>query len=132
VRANGYDDAEEGHRGLELLRRPGLSYRGLAPFFPDLAPFAFDDASVLALETRGKYEGYIQKELRDAKESAKAESLRLPEGLDYAKMDGLALEARQKLSAVAPRTIGQASRIAGVNPADVAVLLLTLRKRGWL
>lgn len=132
LRANGYDDAEEGHRGLELLKRPGLSYRGLAPFFPDLAPFAFDDASVLALETRVKYEGYIQKELRDAKESAKAESLRLPEGLDYAKMDGLALEARQKLSAVAPRTIGQASRIAGVNPADVAVLLLTLRKRGWL
>jgi tRNA uridine 5-carboxymethylaminomethyl modification enzyme len=89
----------------------------------------FDDASVLCLETKVKYEGYIQKELREAQENAKLEDLKLPVGVDYSKVEGLRFEARQKLNAVEPRTIGQASRISGVNPADVSILILTLIPR---
>jgi tRNA uridine 5-carboxymethylaminomethyl modification enzyme len=130
--AQGYSDTEIGHRGIDLLKRPGLEYRPLAALMPELKDYAFDDASVLALETKVKYEGYIQKELRDAKLSAKLEDIKLPVGVDYSKVDGLALEARQKLNAVQPRTIGQASRISGVNPADISILILTLRKKNLL
>ncbi len=91
-----------------------------------------DDASVLSLETKVKYEGYIQKELRDAKNAAKLEYIKLPDDIDYLTLDGLALEARQKLNEIKPRTVGQASRISGVNPSDVSILLLLLRKRGIL
>jgi tRNA uridine 5-carboxymethylaminomethyl modification enzyme len=130
--AQGYNDTEIGHRGIDLLKRPGLEYRPIAALMKELQDDAFDDASVLALETKVKYEGYIQKELRDAKLSAKLEDIKLPVGVDYSKVDGLALEARQKLNAVQPRTIGQASRISGVNPADISILILTLRKKNLL
>lgn len=132
LKSEGYTDVNEGHRGLDLLKRPNLSYRGIAPFIPELQAFAFDDASVLALETKVKYEGYIEKELREAKDNEKLESIKLPAGVDYTKVDGLALEARQKLNEVQPLTIGQASRISGVNPADISILILTLRKKGLL
>jgi tRNA uridine 5-carboxymethylaminomethyl modification enzyme len=124
--ANGYNDTTMGHKGIELLKRPNLDYRSIAKYMPELKDYVFDDASVLALETKVKYEGYIQKELRDAKNTAKLEDIKLPTGVDYTKVDGLALEARQKLNAVQPRTLGQASRISGVNPADVSILILTL------
>ncbi len=121
-----------GHKGVDLLKRPELDYRGIAHFMPELKDYVFDDASVLALETKVKYEGYIGKELRDAKENAKLENIRLPKGVDYQRVDGLALEARQKLNAVQPLTLGQASRISGVNPADISILILTLKKKGLL
>lgn len=130
--ANAYEDIHEGHKGIELLKRPNLSYREIASFMPELDSYHFDDASVLALETKVKYEGYIQKEMKDAKNLAKLEDIKLPVGVDYTKVDGLRLEARQKLNAVEPRTIGQASRISGVNPADISILILTLRKKGLL
>jgi tRNA uridine 5-carboxymethylaminomethyl modification enzyme len=130
--AQGYTDTDSGHKGIELLKRPNLDYREIARCMPELDNFVFDDASVLCLETKVKYEGYIQKELREAKENAKLEDLKLPVGVDYSKIEGLRLEARQKLNAVEPRTIGQASRISGVNPADISILILTLRKKGLL
>jgi tRNA uridine 5-carboxymethylaminomethyl modification enzyme len=130
--ANGYNDTTMGHKGIELLKRPNLEYRSIAKYMPELKDYVFDDASVLALETKVKYEGYIQKELRDAKNTAKLEDIKLPTGVDYTKVDGLALEARQKLNAVQPRTLGQASRISGVNPADVSILILTLKKKNLL
>jgi tRNA uridine 5-carboxymethylaminomethyl modification enzyme len=129
---NGYTDTSVGHKGLELLKRPNLDYREIAKYMPELKEYTFDDASVLALETKVKYEGYIQKELKDAKNMAKLEDIKLPTGVDYSKVDGLALEARQKLNAVQPRTLGQASRISGVNPADVSILILSLKKKALL
>ena len=128
----GYHDIDVGHKGIDLLKRPNLGYREIAKCMSVLDPYLFDDASVLCLETKVKYEGYIQKELREAKANAKLENLKLPLGVDYGKVEGLRLEARQKLNAVEPRTIGQASRISGVNPADVSILILTLRKKGLL
>ncbi len=128
----GFHDTNVGHRGIDLLKRPGVGYRELAPFMSSLDDFVFDDAAVLSLETKVKYEGYIQKELRDARNAAKLEYIKLPTDINYSSIDGLALEARQKLNRVMPRTLGQASRISGVNPSDVSILILMLRKRGIL
>lgn len=129
---HGFTDTMEGHKGIDLLKRPRLFYRDISNFMPGLNGYKFSDGDVLALETKVKYEGYIAKELRDASNAQKLEAIKLPIGIDYTKVDGLALEARQKLNAVQPLTIGQASRISGVNPADISILLLTLRKKGLL
>ena len=77
-----------------------------------------------------KYEGYIQKERREANQLLKLEQVKIPADIDYLNTDGLRLEARQKLNAVRPLTIGQASRISGVNPADVSCLLMAIKKGG--
>jgi tRNA uridine 5-carboxymethylaminomethyl modification enzyme len=130
--SKGFTDLNEGHKGIELLKRPGIGYQDLYPLMPELKNYTFDGASTLALETKVKYEGYIAKEIREAKNDAKLEAIKLPLDVDYQKVDGLALEARQKLNQVKPRTIGQASRISGVNPADISILILSLRKKGEL
>ena len=75
-----------------------------------------------------KYEGYIEKQKKEAQKLAKLEEMKLPTDIDYLHMDGLALEARQKLDKVKPISIGQASRISGVNPADISMLILHLKK----
>lgn len=129
---NGYHDVEIGHKGIDLLKRPGLTYRQIASYMDELKGFHFSDASVLALETKVKYEGYIKKELDDAKNFQKLEKIALPKGVDYQTVDGLALEAREKLNKVQPLTLGQASRISGVNPADISILVLNLKKKGLL
>ncbi|MBQ9457778.1 MAG: tRNA uridine-5-carboxymethylaminomethyl(34) synthesis enzyme MnmG [Bacilli bacterium] len=125
----GLPSSNEGFKGFDLLKRPGFSYRRLAALMPELEPFHFHEDAVLALETKVKYEGYLKKQELEAESVKKAEEMALPEDLDYLHMDGLRLEARQKLDAVRPRSVGQASRIAGVNPADVSILLLNLKKR---
>lgn len=132
LKDKGYKDTDVGHRGLDLLKRPGLGYKDIAPYMSQLADYSFDEASLLSLETKVKYEGYIQKEKRDAKNAAKLEYIKLPTNIDYSTVDGLALEARAKLNQVQPRTLGQASRISGVNPSDVSILILLLRKKGIL
>ena len=129
---NGYTDTSVGHKGLELLKRPKLHYREIASCMPEMSAYSFDDASVLALETKVKYEGYIALEKKDAAQAAKMERIRLPKDLDYFSIDELAMEAREKLSKVAPATLGQASRISGVNPSDISILIITLKKRGIL
>ena len=75
-----------------------------------------------------KYEGYIEKAKKDAQKLNKLEEVKIPAGMNYLNMDGLRLEARQKFDKIQPRTIGQASRISGVNPSDISVLLLHIKK----
>ena len=99
---------------------------------PEMSSFHFDDASILSLETKVKYAGYIQQEVKDAERAMKLESIHLPKDLDYMHIDELAMEAREKLTRVSPITLGQASRISGVNPADISILIITLKKRGIL
>ena len=77
-----------------------------------------------------KYEGYIQKEKREAEHIMKLEQVKIPSNIDYLNTEGLRLEARQKLAAVRPLTIGQASRISGVNPADISSLLMVIKRGG--
>ncbi|HWP79401.1 MAG TPA: hypothetical protein VN446_02055, partial [Candidatus Acidoferrum sp.] len=80
-------------------------------------------------EIQIKYEGYIEKQQQELDRAARLENMRLPEGLDFSAMEGLRLEARQKLARVKPATVGQAGRISGVSPADIAVLLVYLEKK---
>jgi len=83
----------------------------------------------LQIEVEAKYAGYIDRQDREIAKHAKQESLRLPEDIDYASVDGLSNEARQKLLAARPVTLGQASRLEGMTPSAVSLLLIHLKKR---
>ena len=83
----------------------------------------------LQVEVQAKYAGYIDRQEREIAKHAKQESLRLPEDIDYAAVDGLSNEARQKLAAARPVTLGQASRLEGMTPSAVSLLLIHLKKR---
>ena len=108
----------------DLICRPELGYDVLAPLDPDRAPLPADVTE--QVEINIKYRGYIERQMRQVERFKKSEDQLIPEDLDYADVYGLRLEARQKLSAVRPRSVGQASRIAGVTPADISVLLIHL------
>ena len=114
-------------RLADLLRRPQISYDLLAPFDPDRPPLS--RAITEAVEIRLKYAGYIARQEKQVKEFQKAENRPLPPDADYEAIQGLRLEARQKLQEIRPLSVGQASRISGVSPADVAVLLIWLEQR---
>jgi len=114
--------------GLELLRRPEIAYEDLLEVIPELKEYILDSAAVEQLEIIVKFEGYIEKQQRQARRLANQEQVLIPPTIEYRHMDGLALEARQKLEKIRPRTIGQASRVSGVNPSDVAMLLLYIQR----
>jgi len=117
-----------GIQAFELLKRPNVSYLKIKEFIPELKDVVLDEWAVEEIEIIAKYEGYIVKQIREAKNMAKLEEMKIPSSFDYLNMDGLALEARQKLDKVKPLTIGQASRISGVNPSDITVLIFNVRK----
>ena len=110
----------------ELIRRPQLSYADLAAFDP-LRP-ELPKAVAESVEINLKYEGYIRRQLRQVEEFSRMEERSLPEDLDYDALVGLRLEAREKLKAIRPENLGRASRISGVSPADLAVLMIYLEK----
>ena len=108
----------------DLLRRPAISYALLAeidPDRPDLMP-----AERLTVESDIKYAGYATRQLAEVRRLSRLEDRVLPETMDYMQIKGLRTEAAQKLIKIRPLTIGQASRISGVNPADISVLLIYL------
>ena len=113
-------------RLADLLRRPNVSYADIAPFDPQRPELPL--AVTEEVEIQIKYAGYLTRQLRQVEEFRKEESRRLPEDICYEDIQGLRLEAREKLSAIRPMSIGQASRISGVSPADVAVLLIWLEQ----
>ncbi|MCR5490922.1 MAG: tRNA uridine-5-carboxymethylaminomethyl(34) synthesis enzyme MnmG, partial [Bacilli bacterium] len=125
---NGYEETSDGWKGIDILKRPHFTYRRVASLMDCMKQFDFDDESVLALETKVKYSGYIKKEEKEAAALLKEENMPLSPDQDYLHMDGLRLEARQKLDAVRPLTVAQAARISGVNPADISILLINIRK----
>ena len=110
----------------ELIRRPELDYRMLAPLDPSRPPLPDDVQEEVNIEI--KYEGYIQRQLKQVLQFQKTENMRIPEGIDYDQIPSLRNEARQKLKEIRPSSIGQASRIMGVNPADISVLLIYLKR----
>ena len=113
-------------RLADLLRRPQVSYADIAPFDPErpeLSPAVTDE-----VEIQIKYAGYLTRQEKQVEEFGKEEARLLPENLDYAAIPGLRLEAREKLAAIRPVSIGQAGRISGVSPADIAVLLIYLEQ----
>ena len=117
---------KSGIKLAELIRRPELGYNILAPIDPDRKPLPHEIAS--QVEILIKYEGYIEKQKQAAKHMKKLEARRIPPELDYEDVYGLRIEARQKLMQVRPETLGQASRISGVSPADITVLMIHLGK----
>ena len=109
-----------------LIRRPQVSYGDLAPFDPsrpELSRAIIDEVGICL-----QYEGYIKRQMKQVEEFTRMELRKLPAGLDYETVPGLRLEARQKLNEIRPENFGQASRISGVSPADIAALMVYLEK----
>jgi len=114
-----------------LLRRPELKYSHLLRLpggKPGLPAELFDEVAE-EVEIEVKYAGYIKKEKEQVKKFARLEERRIPDDIDYARIKGLANEARQKLEKIRPRSLGQASRISGINPADIAILMVRLEQK---
>lgn len=120
----GFDPLAHGCSELDLLKRPKVTIHGLSSITN------VDYPSVIAqqVEIQVKYQGYIEKAKRDAKHLEQMEKVALSEDLDYLHMDNLSLEARQKLDQIRPATLGQASRISGINPSDIALLAMKMKK----
>ena len=114
-------------RLADLLRRPQVTYEDIAPFDPERP--ALPAAVTEEVEIQVKYAGYLQRQLKQVEEFKKEESRLLPADIDYGSIVGLRLEARQKLSQIRPVSIGQAGRISGVSPSDIAVLLIYLEQK---
>ena len=113
-------------RLADLLRRPQVSYADIAPFDPERPELSL--AVTDEVEIQIKYAGYLTRQEKQVEEFKKEEARLLPDDLDYAAIPGLRLEAREKLAAIRPVSIGQAGRISGVSPADIAVLLIYLEQ----
>ena len=113
-------------RFADLLRRPQVTYADIAPF--DTERPELPDSVTQAVEIQIKYAGYLLRQSKQVEDFKKEESRLLPENMDYEAIAGLRLEARQKLSEIRPMSIGQAGRISGVSPADIAVLLIWLEQ----
>ena len=135
-RLDGIFVKEESTTAAALLKRPELRYRDVVALAAvgatDAAALHADEQNEqveLQLEVRAKYSGYIERQQREIEKHAKQESLRLPEDINYEAVDGLSNEARQKLIAARPITLGQASRLEGMTPSAVSLLLVHLKKR---
>ncbi len=116
---------------LELIKRPEITYRNTKEL--DIERHYLSEEIINYVETAIKYEGYIQKQIKQIEQFKKLEDKKIPSDLDYNEINGLRIEAKQKLSKILPKSIGQASRISGVSPADINVLLIyleQLRRKG--
>jgi tRNA uridine 5-carboxymethylaminomethyl modification enzyme len=127
LRSVGTAELKTGATAAQLLRRPEVRYNHLVSMGAGRADV--ERVVVQEVETLIKYEGYIQKEIEQVDRLRRLEAKRIPEDLEYAGLRGLSTEAREKLGAIRPETLGQASRIAGVSPADLAMLMVHLEKR---
>lgn len=126
---NGTTPVSTGIKLAELIRRPQLDYKTLAPVDENRPELTRAEAESVQIEV--KYAGYVKRQIDDAERKRKLEDRRLPDGTDYTEIKGLRIEAAQKLNKIKPATIGQASRISGVNPADITVLVIWLgQKKG--
>ena len=125
--AAGTTPVSTGVRLIDLLKRPQLDYEKLSPVDPDRPPLS--RLTREQVETELKYEGYIRRELAAIREMRRLEKRLLPEDIDYTAIHGLRLEAQEKLAAIRPLSVGQASRISGVSPSDISVLILWLSQK---
>ncbi|OIR03505.1 tRNA uridine 5-carboxymethylaminomethyl modification enzyme MnmG [mine drainage metagenome] len=119
---------EREYRLLDLLRRPAVDYRSLMTLPGAGEPLA-DDRAVEQIEIEAKYQGYVERQREEVARGRANETLHLPEDLDYGEVHGLSIEVRQRLAQHRPETLGQASRIQGVTPAAISLLLVHLKRR---
>ncbi|MDD4716031.1 MAG: tRNA uridine-5-carboxymethylaminomethyl(34) synthesis enzyme MnmG, partial [Oscillospiraceae bacterium] len=120
----GEPPAKNSFRLIELLRRPRIRYEDLAPLDPERPELSTEIAQQVEISV--KYEGYIRRQARQVEEFKRMEGHLLPDSIDYRNLQGLRLEARQKLSKIRPLNLGQASRVSGVSPADITALMIYL------
>lgn len=125
LEAAGYPALSEGISAEELIRRPHMTISALQPALD----FDVDATAAAQTEIELKYEGYITKARKEAEKMMAMDHVILPQNLDYDQVQHLSLEGRQKLKAIQPHTLGQASRISGVSPADIAMLAMVLEQR---
>lgn len=125
-RALGFGEIKDKISVYDLLKRPEITYEQIMTYLQDAT--IQSPAIMEQIEIVVKYEGYIKKAIKEAEKSMKEERILLPDSLNYSKVINLANEAKSKLSKIKPRTIGQASRISGVNPSDIQAILVYLRK----
>ncbi|MEW4286027.1 tRNA uridine-5-carboxymethylaminomethyl(34) synthesis enzyme MnmG [Priestia koreensis] len=126
IKDAGGSELKDGIRASDLLKRPEMNYSHIARIIPVDGEIDSDVAEQVEIQT--KYEGYIQKSLQQVERLKKLEDKRIPDQIDYDAINGLASEARQKLKQVRPLTVAQASRISGVNPADISILLVYIEQ----
>nr|MBC9723008.1 tRNA uridine-5-carboxymethylaminomethyl(34) synthesis enzyme MnmG [Lactobacillus sp.] len=117
---------KDGVLASDFLRRPEISYQDLLQFIP--ANEALTHKEIEQAEIQIKYEGYIKKALEKEEKLKRMEAKKKPEKIDYPAINGLATEAKQKLQKIQPETIAQASRISGVNPADLSILMVYIEQ----
>ena len=125
VAALGFKPLTDAVTAKEFLRRPEVSYQDVINFIGPAAE-ELDDKIIELIETEIKYEGYISKALDQVEKMKRMEEKRIPANIDWDDIDSIATEARQKFKLINPETIGQASRISGVNPADISILMVYL------
>jgi tRNA uridine 5-carboxymethylaminomethyl modification enzyme len=119
---------EREYTAADLLRRPGVCYRSLMRL-TGVGPGVSDHEVIAQVEIQSRYTGYIDRQAEEIERARRHEETPLPPDLDYSEVHGLSTEVMQKLNDYRPSTIGQASRIAGITPAAVTLLLVHLRKR---
>ena len=126
IEREGGSRLKDGILANELLRRPEMTYATIIEILEETHQLPSDVEEQVEIQT--KYEGYINKSLQQVDKVKRMEQKKIPEDLDYSKIDSLATEAREKLAQVKPLNIAQASRISGVNPADISILLVYLEQ----
>ncbi|WP_086445376.1 tRNA uridine-5-carboxymethylaminomethyl(34) synthesis enzyme MnmG [Candidatus Enterococcus lemimoniae] len=127
LEAKGSVPLKDGVLAGDFLKRPEMSYHEVTQFIP-ASEVELDDKVIEQVEIQLKYEGYIKKALEKVDKLKRMEAKRIPENIDYSAINGLATEAKQKLQKIQPETIAQASRISGVNPADVSILMVYIEQ----
>lgn len=126
IESKGGSRLKDGILAIDLLRRPEMTYDTILEILEE--EHRLPEAVEEQVEIQTKYEGYINKSLQQVEKVKRMEEKKIPEDLDYSKVDSLASEAREKLAEVKPLNIAQASRISGVNPADISILLVYLEQ----
>ena len=117
----------EGRTLEEWLRRPDVTWNRLQQMVPDLKQHRFSARCIQQMEIEARYAGYIRRQEADIERMSRIEAIRIPEGFDFSGLDQLRIEAREKLGRLRPATVGQASRVSGITPADIAVLIMCLK-----
>jgi tRNA uridine 5-carboxymethylaminomethyl modification enzyme len=126
IRSKGGTELKDGIKGQDLLKRPEMTYEDIALLSP--STIQLTDEMKEQIEIQIKYEGYIEKSLLQVEKLKKMENKKIPDQIDYNAISGIATEAKQKLKEVRPLSIAQASRISGVNPADISILLVYIEQ----
>jgi tRNA uridine 5-carboxymethylaminomethyl modification enzyme len=126
IRSKGGTELKDGIKGQDLLKRPEMTYEDIAKLTP--STIQLTDEMKEQIEIQIKYEGYIEKSLLQVEKLKKMENKKIPDLIDYDAISGIATEAKQKMKEVRPLSIAQASRISGVNPADISILLVYIEQ----